>query len=34
VSVVQNIYAGETSYAAQQREAAKKFRQIAREVLV
>jgi len=34
VQVVQNIYAGETSYAKQQREAAKQFRMIAREVIV
>lgn len=32
--VVQNIYANETSYAKQQREAAKQFRMIAREVMV
>ncbi|WP_277669058.1 phage tail protein [Caproiciproducens galactitolivorans] len=32
VQVVQNIYANETSYAKQQREAAKQFRMIAREV--
>lgn len=31
--VVQNIYANETSYAQQQREAARKFRMIAREVM-
>ena len=33
VEVVQNIYANETSYAKQQREAARQFRQIAREVM-
>ena len=33
VQVVQNIYANETSYAQQQREAAKQFRLIAREVM-
>ena len=33
VEVVQNIYANETSYAAQQRQAARQFRQIAREVM-
>lgn len=33
VQVVQNIYANETSYAQQQREAAKQFRMIAREVM-
>jgi len=33
VKVVQNIYANETSYAQQQREAAKQFRLIAREVM-
>lgn len=33
VEVVQNIYANETSYAKQQREAAWQFRQIAREVM-
>lgn len=33
VEVVQNIYATETSYAKQQREAARQFRQIAREVM-
>ena len=33
VQVVQNIYANETSYAKQQREAAKQFRMIAREVM-
>lgn len=33
VQVVQNIYAQETSYARQQREAAKNFRMIAREVM-
>ena len=32
-SVTQNIYANETSYAQQQREAARQFRQIAREVM-
>lgn len=32
VQVVQNIYANETSYALQQREAAKQFRLVAREV--
>lgn len=31
--VVQNIYANETSYAQQQREAARQFRMIAREVM-
>ena len=31
--VVQNIYANETSYAQQQREAARQFRRIAREVM-
>ena len=31
--VVQNIYANETSYAKQQREAARQFRMIAREVM-
>ena len=31
VQVVQNIYANETSYAEQQRQAARQFRQIARE---
>ena len=31
--VVQNIYANETSYAQQQREAARRFRMIAREVM-
>lgn len=31
-NVTQNIYANETSYAQQQREAARQFRQIAREV--
>lgn len=31
--VVQNIYASETSYAQQQREAARQFRMIAREVM-
>ena len=31
--VVQNIYANETSYAQQQREAARQFRMIAREVI-
>ena len=31
--VVQNIYANETSYAEQQRQAARQFRQIAREVM-
>jgi hypothetical protein len=31
-TLVQNIYADETSYAAQQREAAKRFKQAAREV--
>lgn len=34
IEVVQNIYANETSYAEQQRQAAKEFRQIAREVMV
>ena len=33
VEVVQNIYANETSYAEQQRQAARQFRQIAREVM-
>lgn len=33
IEVVQNIYANETSYAEQQRQAAKEFRQIAREVM-
>lgn len=33
VEVIQNIYANETSYAKQQREAARQFRQIAREVM-
>ena len=33
VNVTQNIYANETSYAKQQREAARQFRQIAREVM-
>lgn len=33
VEVVQNIYANETSYAEQQRLAARQFRQIAREVM-
>lgn len=33
VEVVQNIYANETSYAKQQREAARQFKQIAREVM-
>ena len=33
VSITQNIYAPETSYAKQQREAARQFRQIAREVM-
>lgn len=33
VNVVQNIYANETSYAEQQRQAARQFRQIAREVM-
>lgn len=33
VEVVQHIYANETSYAAQQRQAARQFRQIAREVM-
>jgi phage-related protein len=33
VEVVQHIYANETSYAKQQREAARQFRQIAREVM-
>lgn len=33
VQVVQNIYANETSYAQQQREAAKQFKMIAREVM-
>ncbi len=33
VQVVQNIYANEPSYAQQQREAAKQFRMIAREVM-
>ena len=33
VEVVQNIYANETSYAKQQRQAARQFRQIAREVM-
>lgn len=33
VQIVQNIYANETSYAQQQREAAKNFRMIAREVM-
>ena len=33
VEVGQNIYANETSYAAQQRQAARQFRQIAREVM-
>ena len=32
--VVQNIYANETSYAQQQREAARQFRMIAREVMI
>lgn len=31
--VVQNIYANDTSYAQQQREAARQFRMIAREVM-
>ena len=31
--VVQNIYANETSYAQQQREAARQFKMIAREVM-
>lgn len=33
VQVIQHIYANETSYAKQQREAAKQFKQIAREVM-
>lgn len=33
VEVVQNIYANETSYAEQQRQAARQFRKIAREVM-
>lgn len=33
IEVVQNIYANQTSYAEQQRQAAKEFRQIAREVI-
>ena len=33
VEVVQNIYANETSYAEQQKQAARQFRQIAREVM-
>lgn len=33
VAVIQNIYAADTSYAAQQREAAKQFKLIAREVM-
>ena len=32
LQIVQNIYANETSYAAQQREAEKRFRQIARRI--
>lgn len=33
VTVVQNIYAQDTSYKAQQKEAAKRFEEIAREVV-
>ena len=33
VTIVQNIYATDTSYKAQQKEAAKQFREIAREVV-
>ena len=33
VYVTQNIYANETNYAKQQREAAKQFKMIAREVM-
>lgn len=33
VTVVQNIYANDTSYKAQQKEAAKQFKEIAREVV-
>lgn len=33
LQVIQNIYANETSYAQQQREAAKQFKMIAREVM-
>ena len=33
VQVVQNIYANDTSYAGQQREAAKQMRLVAREVM-
>ena len=33
VQVVQNIYASDTSYAGQQREAAKQMRLVAREVM-
>jgi phage-related protein len=33
-SLTQNIYTEETNYAAQQREASKRFKQIVREVLV
>ena len=32
IQITQNIYANETSYAQQQREAAKQFKLIAREV--
>ena len=33
-SITQNVYANDTSYVEQQRQAAKNFRQIAREIAI